>query len=84
LASAAAELADAIGRGERHILIDLNQLDYISSRGILAIEAASARLASEGGDLQVTGAQGSVLIALELAGMACEAPATGPGGGSIR
>lgn len=64
-----AELADAIGRGERHILIDVKELDYISSSGLLAIGAASARLVSEGGELLLTGAQGAVRIALELAGL---------------
>lgn len=67
-----AELADAIGGGERHILIDLKELDYISSSGLRAIEAASARLAGEGGELLLTGAQGAVRIALELAGLRCE------------
>lgn len=65
-----AELTNAIGRGERHILLDLKELDYISSGGIHAIEAASARLGSHGGELVLTGAQGAVRIALELAGLA--------------
>lgn len=63
-----AELGDAIDRGERHILLDLNELDYISSAGLLAIEEASARLLGDGGELLLTGAQGAVRIALELAG----------------
>jgi anti-sigma B factor antagonist len=70
-------LAEAIDRGERHIFVDLSQLDYISSRGLLALEAAAARVAHKGGQLQVSGAQGAVLIALELAGSRSETSGAG-------
>lgn len=65
----AAALADAIAAGQRRIMLDLNGLDYISSGGILAIEATAARLRTAGGWLCLTGAQPAVRVALELAGV---------------
>lgn len=62
----ASALAGALGAGHRCILLDLNGLDYISSGGILAIEAASARLEAEGGWLRIEGAQPAVRVALDL------------------
>ncbi|HET7617477.1 MAG TPA: STAS domain-containing protein [Vicinamibacterales bacterium] len=64
----AAALADAIGAGERDVIVDLEGLDYISSAGILAIEAAAARLHMEGGRLRLASPLPPVRLALELAG----------------
>lgn len=64
----AAALADAIGAGERDVVVDLERLDYISSAGILAIEAAAARLHMEGGRLRLASPLPPVRLALELAG----------------
>ena len=61
-------LVAAIEAGERRILLDLNGLDYISSAGVLAIRAASARVDAEGGALTVENAQPAVRVALDLAG----------------
>jgi len=58
----------AIEAGKRRILLDLNALDYISSAGILAIQAAGARLEAEGGALTVENVQPAVRVALDLAG----------------
>jgi anti-anti-sigma factor len=65
-------LAAAIEAGKRRILLDLNGLDYISSAGILAIQAAAARAETEGGALTVENAQPAVRVALDLAGGSLE------------
>jgi anti-anti-sigma factor len=65
----ASVLGEAIASGSRRILLDLKDLTYISSGGIVAIQSASARLLSEGGSLRLTGAQPAVRVALELAGL---------------
>jgi anti-anti-sigma factor len=61
-------LVAAIEVGKRRIVLDLNALDYISSAGILAIQAAGARVEAEGGALTVENAQAAVRVALDLAG----------------
>jgi anti-anti-sigma factor len=65
----ASVLGEAIAAGSRRILLDLKDLNYISSGGIVTIQSAAARLLSEGGRLQLTGAQPAVRMALELAGL---------------
>lgn len=61
-------LADAITAGERRILLDLKGLDYISSAGVIALEAAAARLRTEQGELILSGVTPPVRLALDLAG----------------
>jgi anti-anti-sigma factor len=72
-ASETPRVADAFARavdaGERRILLDVQGLDYVSSAGILAIEATAARLRSGGGTLEIRGAAGAVKIAMGLAGL---------------
>jgi anti-anti-sigma factor len=70
----AAALDEAIAAGSRRILLDLKDLNYISSGGIVVIQSAVARLHSEGGSLQLTGAQPAVQVALQLAGLEPSAP----------
>jgi anti-sigma B factor antagonist len=65
----ASVLGEAIAAGSRRILLDLKDLNYISSGGIVTIQSAAARLLSEGGRLRLTGAQPAVRMALELAGL---------------
>ena len=72
----ATALEEAIASGSRRILLDLKDLNYISSGGIVVIQSAAARLQSEGGSLQLTGAQPAVQVALKLAGMDPSAPPT--------
>lgn len=61
-------LATAIAAGHTGILLDLKELDYISSGGILTLEAAAARLRAEGGWLRLAETQPAVRVALDLAG----------------
>jgi len=65
----AAVFDEAIGTGSRRIVLDLKDLNYISSAGIVTIQSAAARLLAEGGSLRLTGAQPAVRVALELAGL---------------
>jgi anti-anti-sigma factor len=70
----ATALGEVIAAGCRRILLDLKDLNYISSGGIVIIQSAAARLHSEGGSLQLTGAQPAVRVALQLAGLDPGAP----------
>jgi anti-anti-sigma factor len=72
----ATALGEAIASGSRRILLDLKGLNYISSGGIVIIQSAAERLQSEGGSLELTGAQPAVRVALELAGLDPSAPAS--------
>ena len=65
----ATALEEAIASGSRRIFLDLKGLSYISSAGIVVIQSAAVRLQSEGGSLQLTGAQPAVQVALQLAGL---------------
>jgi anti-anti-sigma factor len=64
-----AALDEAIEAGSRRIVLDLKDLTYISSAGIVTIQSAAAQLLAKGGSLQLTGAQPVVRVALELAGL---------------
>jgi anti-anti-sigma factor len=72
----AAALDEAIAAGSRRIILDLKDLNYISSAGIVTIQSAAARLLAEGGSLRLTGAQPAVRVALELAGVDAGGDAT--------
>jgi anti-sigma B factor antagonist len=61
-------LAEALSGGDRQILLDLKGLDYISSAGVLALEAAAARLRMDGRELVVCAPTPPVRLALTLAG----------------
>jgi anti-anti-sigma factor len=65
----AAALEEVIAAGSRRIVLDLKDLSYISSGGIVTIQSAAARLLDKGGSLRLTGAQPAVRVALELAGV---------------
>jgi anti-anti-sigma factor len=61
-------MAEAIASGDRRIVLDLRELDYISSAGIMALEVVAARLRTEGGELVLRGPTPPVRLALELSG----------------
>ncbi|HJZ72945.1 MAG TPA: STAS domain-containing protein [Vicinamibacterales bacterium] len=65
----AAALGESIAAGSRRIVLDLKDLNYISSGGIVTIQSAAARVLEAGGSLRLTGAQPAVRVALELAGL---------------
>jgi anti-anti-sigma factor len=70
----AALLTDAIAAGNRRILLDLKGVDYISSAGVIALEAAAARLRTDRGELTLSGVTPPVRLALELAGFPPDVP----------
>ncbi len=61
-------LAQALGEGRRHVVVDLDGVDYISSAGLHCLESIAARLHAVGGRLVLCGVRGPVQLALALAG----------------
>lgn len=61
-------LAGAIAGGTRRIVLDLSDVDYVSSAGLLALEAIMGRLLVAHGDLVLCGLTEPVRMALDLAG----------------
>lgn len=62
------ELSAAIDQRERRLVLDLAGVDYISSAGLIALEAVAARLRSEAGTLVLCGLSEPVRLAFDLAG----------------
>jgi anti-anti-sigma factor len=67
------ELIEAIVRairaGDRRILLDLGGVDYASSAGLLALDAAAGRMHEVGGELVLCALSGPVRLVLDLAGL---------------
>jgi anti-sigma B factor antagonist len=63
-----AALAEAKGNGHKRLVLDLANLTYISSAGVVAIEAAAKDVENAGGTLVLRSPQEPVRIAFELAG----------------
>jgi stage II sporulation protein AA (anti-sigma F factor antagonist) len=62
-------LVGAINGGARLVLVDLSGVDYISSAGLLALDAASGRVHAAGGELALCGLVEPVRLAFDLAGL---------------
>jgi len=62
-------LVDAIDAGTVRIAIDLGGVDYVSSAGLLAIEAVAARVHAAGGALVLCALTEAVRRAIDLAGL---------------
>ena len=62
-------LVGAINGGARLVLVDLAGVDYISSAGLLALDAASGRVRAAGGELVLCGLVEPVRLAFDLAGL---------------
>jgi stage II sporulation protein AA (anti-sigma F factor antagonist) len=62
-------LGAAMDQGHRKIVLDLTDVDYISSAGLLALEAALGRMHQEEGELVLCGVGEPVRLALDLAGL---------------
>jgi anti-anti-sigma factor len=65
----AATVADAIAQGNRHLVIDLARVDYMSSAGLKALEVAAGRCSEMHGTLVLCALSEPVRIALDLAGL---------------
>ena len=55
--------------GDRSVVIDLAGVDYVSSAGLLAIEALATRFMLAGGELELCGLSDPVRLVFELAGL---------------
>ena len=64
------ELDRIMEQGETRLVVDLENVDYISSSGLLAFDAISRRLTASHGCLVLCGTNDSVRIALALADLA--------------
>jgi anti-anti-sigma factor len=62
-------IVGAIDSGDRRLLIDLTGVDYISSAGLLALDAASGRMHVAGGAMTLCGLSEPVRLAFELSGL---------------
>jgi len=62
-------LVDVIRGGSRHIVLDLEGVDYISSAGLLALDAVLGRVHVSRAQLVLCGMTEPVRVAFELAGL---------------
>jgi anti-anti-sigma factor len=62
-------LAAAVAAGATRVVLDLTDVDYVSSAGLLALQAIMGRLLVSGGDLVLCGLSEPVRMAFELAGL---------------
>ena len=61
-------LVAAVEGGYRRILVDLEGVDYLSSAGVIALEAIAGRVYAAGGRLVLCDLAEPVRLALQLAG----------------
>ena len=62
-------LVGAIGEGHRRIVVDLGDVDYVSSAGLLALDAVAGRMHYAAGHLALCGLSEPVTLAFELSGL---------------
>jgi anti-anti-sigma factor len=62
-------IVGAIESGDLLLLIDLTNVDYVSSAGLLALDAASGRMHVAGGSMTLCGLTEPVRLAFELSGL---------------
>lgn len=65
-------IAERVNRGDVRLVVDLARVDYISSAGLNALRASSARCARHHGTLALCGLTDPVRIALDLGGVLAE------------
>jgi anti-anti-sigma factor len=58
-----------IRAGARHVVLDMAGVDYASSAGLMALDAAAGRMHEAGGDLVLCGVSEPVRMVLDLAGL---------------
>ena len=62
-------LTGQIGSGHRQLVIDLSQVDFMSSAGLRAVLAALKESRLHGGDLRLAGARPGVERTLKMSGV---------------
>lgn len=61
-------LDEVIARGEVHLVLDLGQVDFMSSAGLRMILGALKKTRQKGGDLYIAAAQTGVARLLKMSG----------------
>jgi anti-sigma B factor antagonist len=61
-------LGDQVGSGHRQLVVDLSQVDFMSSSGLRAILATLKETRQQNGDLRLAGAQTGVEKILKMSG----------------
>ncbi len=59
---------ERISSGERHLVLDLSEVEFMSSAGLRVILGALKEIRQAGGDLYLAGAQGGVDRVLKMSG----------------
>ncbi len=67
-------LAELIGTGARHIVVDLRDLSFMSAAGLGVLVGAAKRLRGEDGSLVLRSAQPDVRRLVEITGLASVLP----------
>ena len=62
-------LDEALSAGDRRIVIDFEGVDYISGAGLSALEAAAGKIRDAGGAVVLSGIEGPVRTAFQLASL---------------
>ena len=62
------QVLESIGGDEKFLIINLNELEYISSAGLRVILATAKKLKAKQGDILLAGLQGAVKEVFELSG----------------
>ena len=57
-----------IGEGHHNLIVDLSQVEFMSSAGLRALLAALKECRNKGGDLRIAGAQPGVEKVLKMSG----------------
>ena len=63
-----------VEQGRRAILVDLQGIDYMSSAGLIAIDAVAGRIRVAGGELVLCNACDPVRLVLEFGGVLADIP----------
>lgn len=61
-------LSSVIDRGDIHIVLDLSQLEYISSTGLSAFLSAAKKIRTQGGRMALVGLNNRIRLVFEMSG----------------
>jgi stage II sporulation protein AA (anti-sigma F factor antagonist) len=64
-----AALSAEVNSGADRVIVDLTAVEYVSSAGLMALDAAAGRMARSGGTLVLCGLTDPVRLVFELAGL---------------